>query len=422
MPRISLVRLVAVALILVSSPNAQNLLDGPEGIVFDSVYNRYLVSCISTGSVIAIDLEGNQSLFAQFYGGWNSARMVLGNCISGDRFYTVHGAGPAKIASVNLATGNTEWEVTVEETKIICGIAADTSGYLYGAHSKGATLDCIYRLDLNTKVWDTFVCSGLPGAPSGIVFDAVHNRLLAVGLQDLAPIVSISLPGGAVSDFSTASPGGFEGITIDRDGYVYTSQFSYGRIFRWEPDGSSCVVISSGHRGLALLDYNWRDEILAVPNYAGASISYIPLADPDDDDVAWHLDNCPEIWNVDQDDPDADDLGTACDNCPEDFNPGQDDADSDGIGDICESCCSLRVGDANSLGGDEPTIGDVSAMIDAKFIGGTCTDVIGCLAEADVNLSGSANPTCEDITIGDISILIDYLFITGPSLALPECF
>jgi photosystem II stability/assembly factor-like uncharacterized protein len=85
------------------------------------------------------------------------------------------------------------------------------------------------------------------------------------------------------------------------------------------------------------------------------------------------------------------------------------------------TCCTGRVGDANNAGGDEPTIGDVSVMIDAKFIGGTCEGVISCLAEADVNQSGGADPTCDDITIGDISILIDYLFITGSTMGLPNC-
>jgi hypothetical protein len=84
-------------------------------------------------------------------------------------------------------------------------------------------------------------------------------------------------------------------------------------------------------------------------------------------------------------------------------------------------CCIDRVGDANSSGDDEPTIGDVSVLIDAKFITGTCEGKISCLAEADVNQSGDADPDCNDITIGDISSLIDYLFITGSSLGLPDC-
>lgn len=96
----------------------------------------------------------------------------------------------------------------------------------------------------------------------------------------------------------------------------------------------------------------------------------------------------------------------------QDFGPG------DGA-----SCCAGLVGDANNSGDSEPTIGDISTMIDAKFISNTCgpfpgpTDpfLIECLLEADINQSGGMDPTCDDLSIGDISTLVDYLFITGPS-------
>lgn len=85
------------------------------------------------------------------------------------------------------------------------------------------------------------------------------------------------------------------------------------------------------------------------------------------------------------------------------------------------SCCIDRVGDANGAGGDEPTISDISTLIDAKFITGSCDGSIECITEADVNQSGGLWADCEDITIGDISVLIDYLFITGPPRGLPGC-
>jgi|GEM_PF-1470522 len=98
-------------------------------------------------------------------------------------------------------------------------------------------------------------------------------------------------------------------------------------------------------------------------------------------------------------------------------------------GGISLDCCSGLVGDANSSGEDVPTIGDISAMIDAMFITGTCDGILSCPAEADVNQSGGPNPTCVEVTIGDISILIDYLFIHGAydlvtnpeGVQLPEC-
>lgn len=84
-------------------------------------------------------------------------------------------------------------------------------------------------------------------------------------------------------------------------------------------------------------------------------------------------------------------------------------------------CCNGRTGDANGMDGDQPSIGDVSVMIDAKFISMSCDGLLPCISEADINQSGGSDPICDDISIGDISILIDYLFITGSSLGLPNC-
>jgi len=141
----------------------------------------------------------------------------------------------------------------------------------------------------------------------------------------------------------------------------------------------------------------------------------------------WYNDGFQIIWDRLMDftaDFDGDGITIGNDNCPLDYNPDQSDGDGDGIGDACE-CCEGRVSDANGSGEDEPTISDVAVMIDAKFITGTCggdRPKIACLAEADTNHSGGADPTCDDITISDISILIDYLFITGPETAtLMEC-
>lgn len=82
------------------------------------------------------------------------------------------------------------------------------------------------------------------------------------------------------------------------------------------------------------------------------------------------------------------------------------------------SCCVGHTGDVNNDGVDEPTLGDISYLIDFLYITGSGT--FDCLAEADVNQSGGANPTIEEITLGDISRLIDHLFITEAEL--PLCY
>ncbi len=83
-------------------------------------------------------------------------------------------------------------------------------------------------------------------------------------------------------------------------------------------------------------------------------------------------------------------------------------------------CCTGVVGDVNMSGDADPTIGDVSLLIDALFIS-TDLSMLECLTEADVNQSGGADPQESDITIGDVSMLIDLLFISVDLSLLPEC-
>jgi len=69
----------------------------------------------------------------------------------------------------------------------------------------------------------------------------------------------------------------------------------------------------------------------------------------DGDGVPDVLDNCPYVYNPDQEDFDSDGVGNACDpdidgdgilnyldNCPYVPNPNQEDSNQNGVGDACE--------------------------------------------------------------------------------------
>jgi len=82
-------------------------------------------------------------------------------------------------------------------------------------------------------------------------------------------------------------------------------------------------------------------------------------------------------------------------------------------------CFAGSVGDVDGLNGDEPTIGDIALIIDFMYLS---QEPIDCLAEADVNLSGTLvdpplDPT--DITTGDLNLLIDHIYLS--QAPLPNC-
>lgn len=77
------------------------------------------------------------------------------------------------------------------------------------------------------------------------------------------------------------------------------------------------------------------------------------------------------------------------------------------------SCCLGKVGNVNGLDGDEPTLADIMVIVDMLFITGNQPE---CLLEADINQSGGADPTSEDISLGDVMFLVDHLFINKSEL------
>jgi sugar lactone lactonase YvrE len=452
--------LLLFAFLLAASPTlGQNLLDGPECVVFDEAHNRYLVSSWGNKRIVEMDIDqSTQSLYYQF------GVQVLGNCISDGIFYVSRGFTPGGVTAFDLDADTLLWTMLVTGSQQLDGMAADTSGYLYVVDMNR---DVLYRIDLTALSFSLFVSTGLPDMPQDVEFDEVNNRLLVVGYTTNTPLVAISLPDGTVSNLIPDFPGGADGVTRDNENTIYTSDYNQGIVYAFDADGTNQRLASWGHSGGASgITYNRRDDILVVPRFGADRVDFVNMADADDDDVPYFsdncpthfnpaqedadgdnvgdscdactdldadgfgdpgfphstcaLDNCPTIENPDQNDGDTDGVGDVCDNCPAVANPDQVDLNGNGVGDVCDGCCAGRVGDTNGAGGDEPTIGDISVLIDALFLSAN-PEVIMCLAEADVNQSGGSDPIFPDITISDISTLIDYLFITGPSRGLPDC-
>ncbi len=258
---------------------------------------------------------------------------------------------------------------------------------------------------------------------------------------------------GMTAGWRLYSPDGgtFSAIEVDTIPDVFPSQVFYWYFRLYEFDGPGADTTGLVWVPAALdggLPIGYDQDVLSItttlePSGAGRTIcldssfcsfgnngwqwEWVGVEDLIALQPEWSGPYCYEIVDCGADD-DGDGIGSLCDNCPSRGNPDQTDTDGDGVGDACVTCCIGQVGNANGIGSppdpEAPTIGDLSAMIDAKFIAGSCDGAINCLEEANINGSMLNPPevTCEDITIGDISVLIDYLFIGGPSVVtLPDC-
>ena len=103
-----------------------------------------------------------------------------------------------------------------------------------------------------------------------------------------------------------------------------------------------------------LQDLIKKDPVGGFSRNSGGGVAF--TKDTDGDGEPDHKDNCPQIYNKDQEDTDGDGEGDACDddddnddepdntdNCPLIFNPDQEDLNNNNIGDICETQSEIEI-------------------------------------------------------------------------------
>ena len=268
--RINLSFVIGVILIVTSFPHlifTQNLLNGPEGIVFDATHNRYLVANAGNGRIVQIDSNGVQSNFL------TGISLPLGMHIVDSILY-ISTNSPAVVKGFDLDSSKNVMNVPIPSALGLSGISSDTSGNLYVANQGGS----IYKVRINSQTYSTFANSGLPGGPQGVLVEPDKNRLLVVGFQSNSPIVAVSLSDSTVSNVVNTSIGQFSTIIRDDDNNYYVSSWRTGAVHKYDPYFTNPpVLFSDGHSQPTGLCYTIHNRVLAVSNYGSNTVSFIPV-------------------------------------------------------------------------------------------------------------------------------------------------
>jgi hypothetical protein len=265
--RHTFIRVAALVLALFLNPGgtfSQNLLSNPEHIAWDPLNQRYLVTNYGNGTVVSIDQAGVQQTLLR------GLTQCMGIHIQDTVLMVSFGK---KIRFFDLNTLRQFREVTLNASTWLDGMITDNQRNAYAVESGGK----IFKINLDTFEATTIVSSGIPQYAQDLAFDPVNNRLIVVAWEINSPIKAVNLSNNSVTTIKTTQLGNFDGVVRDSLGNLYVScHRDGGKVYRFDRSFEQAPsVVATGLLTPAGLCLNEQDNILAVPNFDGNSVSYI---------------------------------------------------------------------------------------------------------------------------------------------------
>ncbi|MBN1326915.1 MAG: SMP-30/gluconolactonase/LRE family protein [Candidatus Cloacimonetes bacterium] len=253
-------------LILLSSLAAQDLLDGPESVEWDHIQDCWLVSNYYSGDIVALDEDGNQSIYTDLL------TSTLGLKVKDENLYVASADG---IAIFDLNTGFISSLISMPEAVLLNDLDFDSVGFLFVSDYWD---NKVYRIDLSDNTYEIFVDYGA-FSPNGMIFDEENDRMLACGHDGTNSIIhSFDVNTGDTELLLYPNFYSLDGFAKDSQGNIYISSWHTDTVYKFEGNNISnnVEIAASGLVDPAdiFIDEN---DVLAVPNFSANTISLIQL-------------------------------------------------------------------------------------------------------------------------------------------------
>jgi len=262
----NLVGIILTAVLISVSLSVFSQLNMPESIVYDTLFNRYLVSNYASGSIIQIDLQGNQSVFVNHMNATQGLQIVDS---------VVYVGCDSTVRGFYLATGIQVMNLRVDNVNNLNDVTSDNNGHLFVTDVFGNKIIKVY---LESQSYSVFVEGNGIANPNGIVFDSEYNRLLVCSYRPNFPIQAVDLSDSTVSTIIETDLSYSDGIIIDTEANIYFTSWGTESIYKLDNViTNSYVEIYHNEGGPADIFFDKKHNQIAIPLQQSNEIDFFPL-------------------------------------------------------------------------------------------------------------------------------------------------
>ncbi|HCM16263.1 MAG: SMP-30/gluconolactonase/LRE family protein [Candidatus Cloacimonadaceae bacterium] len=256
---------IIAALIYILAGDRNNLLNKPESVVYDSVDERFLISNVGDGSIVAMDNNGKFSEFIS-----EGLRAPKGMLLIGDLLYITD---PTQIHVVKVSEAKIIESYPIAEAMGLNDITVDEYGNLYITDTTG---NSIFVFDPQNKTQKR-ISHELMVAPNGIVYDRPRWQMLIVGNTEHSPILSLDTRDMSINIFKDTMYSNLDGIAIDDLGRIFFSSWKEKMIIQIPQEQNRFITDLTGYDGAADIYYHLPTNELIVPMLRQDRIERISL-------------------------------------------------------------------------------------------------------------------------------------------------